>query len=111
MAHYTEIWRILTVSSGEILAAGEASTRPGGGISPCGKHGNTAVLELDATEVIEALLVGHEAERIPAAELGAGGANFVVEGSVDGRGGLGRGSGGEGGGGADKSSDDGGLHG
>mmetsp|Transcript_12903 Transcript_12903/g.27867 ORF Transcript_12903/g.27867 Transcript_12903/m.27867 type:complete len:233 (-) Transcript_12903:53-751(-) len=100
------------VTSGKILAARETGTRPGGGVSPRRKHGNTAVLELNTTEVIEALLVAISdvSKGIPAAKLGGGGSDFVVEGAVQGRGGLGHGGGGESGGRADDGGDDGRLH-
>ena len=102
----------LTMTSGEILTAGETSTTPSGGKSPRRKHGDTTVLEFDATEMIEAFLVAIRdvTKGVPAAKLGGGGSDFVVEGSVEGSGGLGNGSGGEGGGRADKSSDDSRFH-
>jgi hypothetical protein len=74
------------MSSREILTAGEACTRPSGGISPRGKHGNTSMLELDASEMIETLLVavGNVAQWIPAPELRRRGTDFIVKGSVEG---------------------------
>ena len=73
------------MTSREILTAGEACTRPSGGISPRGKHGNTSMLELDASEMIETLLVsvGNVAQWIPAAKLCRRGTDFIVKGSVE----------------------------
>ena len=83
------------VSGGEILAAGEARSGPGGGIPPGREHGDAAVLQLDPAEVIEALLVavGDVSEGVPAPELGGGGTDLGVERAVEG-GGCGSGGGG-----------------
>ncbi len=105
------------VTGREILASGEARSRPGGGVSPGGEHGNAAVLELDSAEVVESLLVavGDVAQRIPAAQLGRGGSDFVVEGTVEGRGRGGPGigivlRGGEGAGAGEEGGEEGELH-
>mmetsp|Transcript_32227 Transcript_32227/g.67785 ORF Transcript_32227/g.67785 Transcript_32227/m.67785 type:complete len:271 (-) Transcript_32227:67-879(-) len=100
------------MTSGEILTSRETSSRPSSGISPGSKHGNAAVLKLDTTEVVETLLVAISdvTEGIPASELWGGGTDFVIEGSVKGRGGLGHGSGGEGGGAGKEGSEEGKFH-
>ena len=73
--------------------------------------GDAAVLDLDVTEAVEAVLVGavEHAERVVESE-GRLGAELGLEGGEAG-GGLGRRCGGEGGGGGDGGGDDGGLHG
>jgi hypothetical protein len=45
------------MSSGEILASRETSTRPGSGISPGGELSDTSVLKLNVTETVETGLV------------------------------------------------------
>eukprot|EP00618_Florenciella_parvula_P019197 CAMPEP_0119540432 /NCGR_PEP_ID=MMETSP1344-20130328/52321_1 /TAXON_ID=236787 /ORGANISM="Florenciella parvula, Strain CCMP2471" /LENGTH=212 /DNA_ID=CAMNT_0007584179 /DNA_START=48 /DNA_END=684 /DNA_ORIENTATION=- len=62
------------VSEGELLRVGdharEADAVRGHDVAEDGKHRHAAVLELDATEAVEALLVDvlHKADRVPEAE-------------------------------------------
>merc|ERR1719287_74757 len=91
--------------------AGEVEPGTGGDLAQEGKLGDAAVLDLDVTETVEALLGAITVEHAegvvePERRLGA---ELVLEGA-DGRGGLGRRSGGEGGGRADEGSEDGRLH-
>lgn len=99
------------MSGREVFATRESGSRPGGGISPSSQHSNASVLELNITETVEAGLVavGDVSKGIPAAELGAGGTDFVFE-SIKGGGGfpsLGRG---ERRSGAEEGSEEGELH-
>merc|ERR1719287_89946 len=97
--------------AGVVNVAGEVEPGTGGDLAQEGKLGDAAVLDLDVTETVEALLgavtVEH-AEGVVEPERGLG-AELVLEGA-DGRGGLGRGGGGEGGGRADEGGEDGRLH-
>jgi len=79
------------MTSREILTARETCSRPRGGISPSGKHGNTSMLQLHTTKMIESLLVtiGNVAQWIPASEFGGGGTDFIIEGTVECGGGSG----------------------
>mmetsp|Transcript_23052 Transcript_23052/g.51179 ORF Transcript_23052/g.51179 Transcript_23052/m.51179 type:complete len:208 (-) Transcript_23052:85-708(-) len=99
-------------TGGNVLGTRETNTGSGGEVSNDGKHGNTAVLELNPTEVFEALLaltveVSHrieEAKRRLDAKL------LVERGRKGGgRGGLG-GGGGEGGGAGNEGGNNSELH-
>jgi hypothetical protein len=88
--------------AGVVNVAGKVDAGAGDDLAEEGKLGDTAVLDLDVTEAVEALLVGtvEEAEGIPKTERGLD-AELVLEGLEGGGGGTLLG-GGEGGGGADK---------
>lgn len=103
-----------SVATGEALTAGKSViVGIGGGVAKSSQHGDTAMLDLNVTETIEASLVTilHEVEGVPAYGLPAeiGGADLVLEGTDSGGGAGGLSGGGKGGGGADKSSDGGKL--
>jgi hypothetical protein len=88
----------------------KTNSSTGGDLSKEGKLGDTAVLELDVTETVEALLVGiiEQSQRIEEAKRRLS-TKLVLEGVEGGGGGLvlGRGESGDR---ADKGSDDGRLH-
>ena len=106
-----------TGNGGEAVArivdvARETDSGGGDEVSDVGKHGNTAVLDLDVTEAVEVLLVtvSDEAKGIVKAKRLLD-TELVLEG-IKGSGRLASLSGGKGGGGAGEGSDDGGgLHG
>ena len=97
--------------SGEVNVTGKADSGTGGDLAQEGELADAAVLELDVTEAVEALLVGsvEHTKGIEESERGLG-AELVLEGAEAG-GGLGDRGGGESGGGADEGGNDGGLHG
>jgi len=66
------------------------------------------MLQLNTTKTIETLLVtiGYETEGIPASKLSGSSSNFVVEGGVEGGGGLAGLGGGKGGGAGDEGGKD-----
>ena len=90
--------------------AREVDAGAGHDLAKEGELADPSVLELDEAEAVESLLVGviEQAEGIEEAERRLG-SELGLEG-VEGRGGLGHGSGGERGGRADKGSENGGLH-
>jgi hypothetical protein len=96
--------------SGVVNVSRKTDSSTGGDLSKEGKLGDAAVLELDVTETVEALLVGiiEQSQRIEEAKRRLS-TKLVLEG-VEGGGGLAGLGGGESGGRADKGSDDGRLH-
>ena len=95
--------------TGVVDVSGKVDAGAGDDVTEEGKHGDAAVLDLDVTEAVEALLVGtvEEAEGVEETKGGLDAELSLEGGGVsDGGGGTAGLGGGEGGGGADEGSDE-----